>query len=140
MSSTPRRVPIGLPSNPRSSPRLAGPVAPSNHPEHRRAASSHLPSRPINSDIRRDPRSFAKADNRVYPSRQQTYDQQTEIRNPRLSGESTTTSSSSSSEGPSFWARGSHSRASSRTTVRSDEDLDERYLEVKQESRSRAIT
>ncbi|KAF9564681.1 hypothetical protein CPC08DRAFT_815883 [Agrocybe pediades] len=141
MSSSTRRAPVGLPSNPRNAPRLAGPVTTNPHAEPHRTSLAMSQQRPIDTRLRRDPRPVVRANDgseRVQHSIQRR-DQHIGSRNPRLSGESTTTTSSSSSETSSTCSRGNHSRASSRTTVRSDQDQDEQYTEVNQGSRSKDV-
>jgi len=131
MTST-RRVANGLPSNPRAM-RLAGPatstVSASGRPEHRRALSQ---SHSIGQEMRRDikPRDV-KTESRERAHHSHAQHNLSRV-NPRLSSDSSSTSSSTSSESSAFWVRDHHSRASSRTTVRSDENWDYQLAESKQ--------
>jgi len=120
MSLSTRRVPQGLPSNPRS--RLASGTSPARQPEERRPPRPMPPPRARDLHLQRE--QVPDTDRGAYQSRHR--DDYHETRSARRSGDS---SSMSSPESPPFWARGNASQRSSRTTVQSDEGMEYAELE-----------
>ncbi|KDR81571.1 hypothetical protein GALMADRAFT_135001 [Galerina marginata CBS 339.88] len=123
MSSSTRRVPQGLPSNPRS--RLAGGAPPSRLSEERRQPRTMPTPRARDPQFQRE--QVPDTTMGLYHTRQG--EEYRETRHARRSGDS---SSTASPEPSPFWARGNTSQRSSRTTVQSDEGVE--YTELVRDS------
>jgi len=127
MSASTRRVPLGLPTNPRS--RQPMPVfSGSRQYEDSRPSRSMPASRTRNPPPQRE--QVPDTNRRVYQPQQR--DDYPETRNVRRSGDSSSTSSSENES--SFWSRGNSSQSSSRTTPGSDDELT--YSEMDRETYS----